>query len=234
MSSNFSKRLRGFYEKQYKRGETKGPRWYQLLKPFTRNREEVVFSLLSHGDKLLDVGCGEGWLARKASLGYREVVGIDIALNRLEIAKKRAEKEKVSNLKFSVVNFEEKGLPFKNEEFDVITCLSVLEYFFDPYFAMDEFYRVLKEKGILIIEVPNIAFLPERIKLLLGKLPGVAFAEGWAGGRLHNFTMSTLEQLFIDSGFQPVKKTGSGFLWFLRNWRPSLLCGDVIIKGVKK
>lgn len=43
------------------------------------------------------------------------------------------------------------SIPLKNEEVDLIYCISVLEHISDPAKIISEFYRVLKENGILII-----------------------------------------------------------------------------------
>lgn len=233
MNQKFNERIQKFYEEQYKNREYKGSRLYRLLRRFVKNREEMALGVLSGGEKLLDVGCGEGWLVRKAALKYKIAIGIDIATNRLKRAKSEAKKEKVNNVQFLQANIDQQDLPFKNGEFDALICLSVLEYLFDPYFTMKEFKRVLKKGGTLIIEVPNIAYFPERLRLLFGKLPGVAHAKGWAGGRLHHFTLETLEKLINDNGFTVIKKTGCGFLRQLRDLRLPLLSPDLFIVGRK-
>ena len=44
--------------------------------------------------------------------------------------------------------------PFKEEQFDVIIALNVLEHIKDDHIAIKNIYRMLKPNGILIIEVP--------------------------------------------------------------------------------
>jgi len=54
---------------------------------------------------------------------------------------------------------------------------------------------------------------------------------GWDGGHIPYFTMDKLCWLFESQGFQIIIQSGSGVLAKFRNWYPSLLTGDLFIKG---
>ncbi|MCA9369092.1 class I SAM-dependent methyltransferase [Candidatus Woesebacteria bacterium] len=219
---------KNFYEEQYSKGETKGPRWYQPLTPWVKTREDVAFDIITElpylGGNYLDLGCGEGDLVNRLAPFFKRSVGTDIAENRLAIANK---KYGTKNVTFEFTDLDKK-LPYRTNSFDVITCLGVIEYTFDPYFVMREINRVLKPGGILILEVPNLGYLPERLKLLFGILPSWPDASGWQGGRLHNFTSGSLRRLGDETGFTTVTLTGAGFMQPLRAYWPSLLCGDAM------
>lgn len=58
-------------------------------------------------------------------------------------------------------------LPFSDQLFDYVTCLEGLEHIENPQQAMREFARVLKRGGHLIVSVPNILNIEERLKWLL-------------------------------------------------------------------
>lgn len=58
-------------------------------------------------------------------------------------------------------------LPFSDQSFDYVTCLEGLEHIENPQQAMREFARVLKPGGQLIVSVPNILNIEERLKWLL-------------------------------------------------------------------
>jgi len=58
-------------------------------------------------------------------------------------------------------------LPFGDRSFDYVTCLEGLEHIENPQQAMREFARVLKPGGHLIVSVPNILNVEERLKWLL-------------------------------------------------------------------
>jgi SAM-dependent methyltransferase len=53
------------------------------------------------------------------------------------------------------------ALPFKNYSFDMIMCTQVMEHIKNPFLAMEEFSRVLKESGIIFITVPTVMYLHE-------------------------------------------------------------------------
>lgn len=205
-----------------------------LLRRFEKYRNQVVFELLENGERMLDVACGNGGLVLMAAKKFREVYGVDISSERILKAKKQALEKNLKNFVFKRYDVDN-GLPFEDKYFDSVTAVAALAFFFDPYFVMHEFHRVLRRKGILIIEVPNLAYLPRRLNLIFGKLPKVSFPEtGWDGGHLHYFTQGSLRKLLEDSGFEIIQITGSGIFANFRNWWPSLLCGNIIIKAVKK
>jgi SAM-dependent methyltransferase len=58
-------------------------------------------------------------------------------------------------------------LPFSDRSFDYITCLEGLEHIENPQQAMREFSRLLRPGGHLIVSVPNILNIEERLKWLV-------------------------------------------------------------------
>lgn len=68
-------------------------------------------------------------------------------------------------------NIEKDLLPFQDEGLDLIVCNQILEHTKELFWIMHEISRCLKVGGSLIIGVPNIASLHNRIGLLLGKHP---------------------------------------------------------------
>ena len=128
----------------------------------------------------------------------------------------------------------DEGIPFDDSFFDVVTCIAVLEHVFNPPNVLNEISRVLKLGGILIVQVPNIAWLPYRIQLLFGKLPktgGVYLGTDWE--HLHNFTKTTLCQLLMAKKFEIKAFSCSGIFAKYRKWWPSTLGADLIVRSVK-
>lgn len=234
-SSDQSLKWQLFIEDQYKHGETKGSWWYQKLSPYIKTREDVAFDLLSGYDlgskKVIDLGCGEGHLVNRLSSRVSSIVGVDIARNRIDIAKDINKHN--GNASFMIADLSA-DLPYPDNSFDVALCIGVLEYVIDPYAIVREMYRILKNGGVVVISVHNIAYLPERIKLLFGGLPNWPPASGWQGGKLHDFTLPTLAGLLESEHFEVRKKTGAGFLLPLRSWWPTMLCGAAIVLAEKK
>jgi 2-polyprenyl-3-methyl-5-hydroxy-6-metoxy-1,4-benzoquinol methylase len=99
---------------------------------------------------VLDVGCGEGVLTREWAerLGDGRVVGID-----LDDPKLRAEwaARTRPNLEFRVE--EATSLSFRDDEFDMVAAIEVLEHVPDPEATLAEMARVAR--GRLLASVPR-------------------------------------------------------------------------------
>lgn len=231
------------YENQY--GESKlvnritFPRLRKVLKSYDLHREDACLGLLDGGDRLLDVGCGDGTLLFKVAGSFNELHGIDISTARIRKAEREAGKKFGRKNKFNFTSFNaNERLPFDDSTFDAVTCVAVIEHVFDPYFIVTEINRVLKPGGVFVSEVPNIGYIRHRLALLFGRLPVTSSPYnwkeiGWDGGHLHYFTEKALCGLFTECGFKVTKVTGSGLLAGLRNFHPSLLTGDLCVKAQK-
>jgi ubiquinone/menaquinone biosynthesis C-methylase UbiE len=58
-------------------------------------------------------------------------------------------------------------LPFDSQSFDYVTCLEGLEHIENPQQAIREFARVLRPGGTVIVSIPNILNVEERLKWLV-------------------------------------------------------------------
>ncbi len=94
--------------------------------------------------KILDAGCGTGGLTVKlTNLG--ETIGFDFSPTAIKLARKR---------QLNLVQASLNALPFKREVFDVITCITVLgQQGINETKALNDFFRVLKKGGYLILVV---------------------------------------------------------------------------------
>jgi 2-polyprenyl-3-methyl-5-hydroxy-6-metoxy-1,4-benzoquinol methylase len=205
----------------------------RLRRKLEAERQETVYKLLDGGERLLDVGCGYGYLMFMATQKYREVHGLDMSESRI-----KWDREAAANLEGASIDFKmsdaNRGIPYEDGYFDAVTCVASLQFLVDPYYIIGEFNRVLKQGGVLVIQVVNIAFVPRRLILLAGRFPVTARAPGWDGGTLHYFTFTSCDRLLFEKGFIVVAKTNSGILAGWRRFWPSLLAADIIIKGIKK
>ena len=105
---------------------------------------------------LLDVPAGEGALsARLAEAGFA-VQACDLYPEIFKLTDVQVRRGDLSG-----------ALPYPDSEFRYITCLEGLEHIENPYQAIREFARLLAPGGRLIISVPNILNIEERVKWLL-------------------------------------------------------------------
>ena len=93
---------------------------------------------------------------------------------------------------------------------------------------------MLKTHGVLILNVPNVGSLPNRVRLLLGRLPVTSRDPGWDGGQLHYFTLFDTKKALESKGFRVLKVQVSGGTQALRQLWPSLLSGTLTFKAVKE
>jgi SAM-dependent methyltransferase len=105
---------------------------------------------------LLDAPAGEGALAARLI-----AVGFEVSCADLypEIFRLSGVEIKQGDLN--------RDLPFGSESFDYVTCLEGLEHIENPQHAIREFARVLRPGGHLIVSVPNILNIEERLKWLV-------------------------------------------------------------------
>lgn len=118
---------------------------------------------LEPGDRVLDLGCGEGRHAITAYLDQTvTVVGLDLSNKDLHTARARyAEFHDPNDCARRVDFLRASGLqlPFTNESFDKVICAEVLEHIEDYEAVLSEIHRVLKPGGKLAVSVPR--FGPE-------------------------------------------------------------------------
>ncbi len=105
---------------------------------------------------LLDVPAGEGALSQRlATEGFR-VQACDLYPEIFMLPEMEVRRGDLSG-----------NLPYANAEFQYITCLEGLEHIENPHQAIREFARLLQPGGHLIVSVPNILNIEERLKWLL-------------------------------------------------------------------
>ena len=100
------------------------------------------------GFRLLDVGCGGGFLSARLAeaVAPGELVGIDVEPSQVDMAKEEAAQRGLSNVKFQVADAQE--LPFADGSFDVVHLGGVLLHVADVDRALAETRRVLRPGGM--------------------------------------------------------------------------------------
>jgi ubiquinone/menaquinone biosynthesis C-methylase UbiE len=98
---------------------------------------------------VLDIGCGTGEFERLVLSEHPEqrMVGIDLSLKMLEIARQKC--QAYPNVAFCAASAS--ALPFPDYSFDVIVSASALHYFDLPELSLREMRRVLKAGGSVVI-----------------------------------------------------------------------------------
>ncbi len=125
---------------------------------------------LRRGDAVLEVGCGFGQHLAVAAERTTRLVGIDVSLPFLVLARKRVHGRGL------LIAAEAERLPFRDEAFASVIAADVIEHLADAALALHEMGRVLARGAPLFLSTPNrfslapephvglwgIGFLPRR------------------------------------------------------------------------
>ncbi len=115
--------------------------------------EEMPFRLLKD-ERILDMGCGWGRVTVRFAQKLRYVIGMDISIEMLKLAKKRADEFGVF---FHAVCADIAHLPFKENSFDKIYSTLVLIHVSkeDARKSVDQISTCLNKNGIVHITLSN-------------------------------------------------------------------------------
>ncbi len=114
---------------------------------------------------VLDLGCGRGGMALEISKirPKAKVIGVDGDMEYVKLAEKMY---KSDNLTFIHAKIDEK-LNFKENSFDLVIFIDVIEHLLNPAFVLKEIHNLLKPDGILIVSTDNVFYIRNFIKYIL-------------------------------------------------------------------
>lgn len=175
----------------YKGISSSPPIWQQA----DLNRIKTVFEPFAQG-RGLDIGCGDGFFTESLSRfrQVKEVMGVDLAKSAIGLAKQRH-----PEIKFGVASATQ--LPFRDDSFDFITGVELVEHVLDTEQLFKEFNRVLKKGGKLLITTTDFNFLK---KLIVA----VRFWDRYfypTNPHIRFYSQSSLKEILNEFGFKVLK-----------------------------
>lgn len=158
---------------------------------------------------VLDIGAGQG----HDLLSAKRLVP-DAVLFAVETCPDFLPALRQNGIGVSATDIEKERLPFENGALDVVVANQVLEHVKEVFWIFHEISRVLRTGGKVIIGVPNLASLHNRILLLFGRQPtqirtASAHVRGLTKGDLIGF----FEAAFPE-GYRLIASGGSNFYPF--------------------
>lgn len=120
------------------------------------------------GRKLLDVGCGGGYLCEEFAKTGFDVTGIDPSQNTVKAARVHATHNRLC------IDYEEgraEAIPFGDSSFDYVSCCDVLEHVDDVDKSISEITRVVKPGGLFFYDTIN--------RTLVSWLVVIKIAQDW-------------------------------------------------------
>jgi len=173
------------YDSNYYSPITK-QRYIELLESFEKYRKT---------NKILDVGCGNGFFLETAKEKGWEVYGTEYSAKAVEVLNKK-------NIKtfYGVLNTKH----FEKEMFDVITSFEVIEHINNPLEELEKFTFLLRKNGVLYITTPNFNSISRY--LLKEKWNIIKYPE-----HLTYYNAKTLDNLLKLNGFKKIYIKTTGF-----------------------
>jgi 2-polyprenyl-6-hydroxyphenyl methylase/3-demethylubiquinone-9 3-methyltransferase len=106
------------------------------------------------GKKVIDVGCGGGILSESMALRGANTLGIDMGKEPLSVAELHALDKGVDNIEYRQITAEEIASEQK-EQFDVVTCMEMLEHVPDPSSIIKSCADLVKPGGSVFFSTLN-------------------------------------------------------------------------------
>jgi SAM-dependent methyltransferase len=163
--------------------------------------QRMVGSLLSRylaqgrSARILDAGCGTGGMLKYLSR-FGPVAGVDLAPEAIDLCRKRD----ITTIARASVE----RLPFASDLFDMVVSLDVLYHraVLNDRLALEEFYRVLRPGGLLLIRVPAYDWLRGAHDVAVHTRH--RYSRGELAAKLANAGFRTRKLTYVDSLLFPL------------------------------
>ena len=174
---------------------------------------EMAISAVKPGSRVLDLGCGQGYVAQKLAERGCRVIGLDQYVpagsrSARELSVEETGGGEKGSYELLRHDLNSNELPFNVSQFDQVFLLDIIEHLSDPEVFMEElrFATGLKRPEV-VLTTGNIAFGMTRAMLAIGQ-----FNYGRKGilDRTHTrlFTFKTLVQLLDECGYDVLEVRG--------------------------
>ena len=121
---------------------------FKDLHPSTQFTISNLKKYINKNDKILDIGCGNGYIAYTLSNYVKQITSIDYDPKVIKKAKKKFKKKNIKYICADVI----KSKNYLSKNFDLIICSHVIEHLEKPF----NFLKTLKKfKSNIYLEVPD-------------------------------------------------------------------------------
>ena len=152
------------------------------------------------GKKVLDVGCGGGILSESMARRGADVTGVDLGTENLKAAAVHAEQSALNEtLRYQHIPVEELAKTHAGQ-FDVVTCMEMLEHVPDPSSIVQACFELLAPGGVCVLSTIN-----RNPKSYLFAIVGAEYVLRLLDRGTHDYakfiTPAELDKMAIDAGF---------------------------------
>lgn len=161
---------------------------------YEEKRENVIEMVPKQVSSILDIGCTRGHFGAtlKETLPFCRVVGIELNAYEAERAHRLLDRVVIGDV--LTVRLD--------EQFDCVTCLDMMEHVAQPETLLNKIREeFLREKGFLLLSIPNVGHWAVVEDLLAGRWDYVPTGL-FCITHLRFYTLSTLQSLLRENGFE--------------------------------
>jgi 2-polyprenyl-3-methyl-5-hydroxy-6-metoxy-1,4-benzoquinol methylase len=168
------------------------------------------------GRKIIDIGCGNGWMTNHLIAHGFDAYGTDASESGIAIARQTHPD------RFFVQDLTQNALPpaLQGINFDTILSTEVIEHLYSPREYLDYCKSILGTEGEIILSTPYHGYL-KNIALSVSGQMDKHFTALWDGGHIKFWSRETLTRLLEERGFRQVRFAGCGRLPYL--WKSMIV-----------
>ena len=167
--------------------------------------------------KLLDIGCGGGLLSEPMAKLGANVTGLDVVEKNIKTASTHA---KNHGLKINYIHSTVEKISEKDEKFDVILNMEVIEHVSDVNLFINSCNKILAPNGIMIFASLNRTLISYGLAII-----GVEYILGWLPKGTHDWskfiTPDELKILFSSNGLKIDEIIGMKYNPLFDSWKRS-------------
>lgn len=174
------------------------------------------------GQRILDLGCGNGSLTHTiAQQGY-DIVGIEASSQGIAVAR-----QNFPACRFMQARIADLPTPEFQNAFDIVISVEVIEHLLYPRELVRVARQCLKPGGTLILTTPYHGYLKNVMLAVSGKMDQ-HFTSLWDGGHIKFFSVASLRKLLEEENFTNLSFKFAGRVPYL--WK-SMLCAGVLCEN---
>ena len=201
-----------------------------------RRRIKYIFEMLDslnccYGNAAIDIGCGPGAYVNELLNRGCRAIGTDLSVQMLNVCKKRFRKSGESSTDFLCSDV--LSLPFRNQSFDIVICVGVIQYVISVTDAINELFRITDKQGIVVVcfenmrSLSNYGFLVRsKIRSLInhtspgfsaGETSGIGIFSKWFLNNVpvpHLYKLydpKKIEKIMAETGFKKINSRTYGY-----------------------
>ena len=167
--------------------------------------------------KILDVGCGGGLLCEPLNRLGATITGIDASNNNIEVAKLHS---KEMNLNIEYIHAAPENLDLKNNIYDAVLCLEIVEHLKDVNLFIENCSKLIKKNGIMFVATIN-----KNLKSYVFAILGAEYILRWLPIGTHDWekflSPENLKNIAIKNSLVADEAVGMKYNLFSNKWSKS-------------